>query len=88
MLGEALVQLGAGWKTKETNKLTAACKKQLAGTCWVKLTRDDKNQLKPCLPVYVSDTASSMMTTDYTGKSQVCTSWEQSCWDCRHAVHI
>ena len=82
MFGEALGQLlgGRGQRGggKGKQRLTDACKKQRTGTFHVKLPRDDKNQLKRCLCGCASYTASSVMTTDYTGKSEVCTSWKQS----------
>jgi len=44
----------------------------------MELTKDDKTRLTHCLSVYVSYTAASVITTDYTEKSRVCTSWKQS----------
>ncbi len=79
---------GVGGRQGKTNYFTAACKRQLTGHFHVKLLRDVDYQLKRCLSRYISYTASSVMTTDYTGKPKAHTSWEHSCWDCRHAVHI
>ena len=59
---------GGGKEQRKINKCTDACKRQRTGTLHVQLTTNEENQMKHCLPAYVSDTASFVMTTNYTGK--------------------